>query len=137
MTQPNDWNTTVMKEFRENGGKVGGNFANAHMLILTSTGAKSGKPRTNPLVYLPDGDDMVIIASKGGAPTNPAWYHNLRAHPEATVEVGTDTVKVTAEEVTGAERDELYARQAAIMPGFADYEKKTSRKIPVVRLKRK
>jgi deazaflavin-dependent oxidoreductase (nitroreductase family) len=137
MTQPNDWNAKIMKEFRENGGKVGGNFANANMLILTTTGAKSGKPRTNPLVYLPDGDDMVIIASKGGAPENPAWYHNLRANPEATVEVGTETVKVTAAEVTGAEREELYARQAAVMPGFADYEKKTSRKIPVVRLKRR
>ncbi len=137
MTQPNDWNAKIMKEFRENGGKVGGKFANANMLILTTTGAKSGKPRTNPLVYLPDGDDMVIIASKGGAPENPAWYHNLRANPEATVEVGTETVKVTAAEVTGAEREELYARQAAVMPGFADYEKKTSRKIPVVRLKRR
>jgi len=106
------------------------------MLILTSTGAKSGQPRPTPLVYLADGDDMVIIASKGGSPEHPAWYHNLRANPEATVEVGTDTVTVKAEVVAEPERSELYARQAAAMPGFADYEKKTSRTIPVVRLRR-
>lgn len=136
MTTPNDFNEQIMKEFRANGGKVGGNFAGAPMLILTSTGAKSGKPRTNPLVYLPDGDDLIVFASKAGAPESPAWYHNLRANPKVQVEVGKDTVTAKAEVVSEPERTELYARQVAVMPTFAEYEEKTSRTIPVVRLRK-
>ncbi|MCA9826302.1 MAG: nitroreductase family deazaflavin-dependent oxidoreductase [Dehalococcoidia bacterium] len=136
MTTPNDFNEQIMKEFRANGGKVGGNFAGAPMLILTSTGAKSGKPRTNPLVYLPDGDDLIVFASKAGAPESPAWYHNLRANPQVQVEVGKDTVTAKAEVVSEPERTALYARQVAVMPTFAEYEEKTSRTIPVVRLRK-
>ncbi|GCE06514.1 nitroreductase family deazaflavin-dependent oxidoreductase [Dictyobacter aurantiacus] len=132
----NDWNTQIINEFRSNGGKVGGPFEGAPLLLLTSTGAKSGQQRTTPLVYLPEGERMVIFASKGGAPTNPDWYHNLKANPEATVEVGSETVKVKATEVTGEERDRLYSTQASINPGFAEYQQKTSRLIPVIALER-
>jgi deazaflavin-dependent oxidoreductase (nitroreductase family) len=132
----NDWNKAVIEEFRAKGGKVGGHFAGAPLLLLTTTGAKSGRRRTSPVMYLPDGDRLVIFASKGGAPTNPNWYHNLRAHPRATVEVGTETYDVDATFTSGKERDELYARQKAIWPGFAEYEAKTTRIIPVVALKR-
>ena len=137
MTTQNDFNQQVIAEFRANGGKVGGRFAGAPMLLLTTTGAKSGQRRTTPLVYLPDGDRMVIFASKGGAPTHPAWYHNLVAYPQTTVEVGTETVPVTAVVVTGEERDRLYARQAALRPAFAEYQEKTTRRIPVVALHRR
>ena len=133
---PNDWNQGIIEEFRRNGGKVGGNFAKSPMLLLTTTGAKTGKKRVNPLVYLPDGDDWVIFASKGGAPTNPDWYHNLIAHPDATVEVGADKVEVRATVTTGAERARLFTRQASVFPAFASYEKKTTRTIPVIRLSR-
>ncbi|GLV59680.1 hypothetical protein KDH_65060 [Dictyobacter sp. S3.2.2.5] len=132
----NDWNSQIINEFRSNGGKVGGPFEGAHMLLLTSTGAKSGQQRTTPLVYLPEGERMVIFASKAGAPTNPDWYHNLKANPEATVEVGTETVKVKATEVTGEERDRLYSTQSSINPGFAEYQQKTTRLIPVIALER-
>src|SRR5690348_14317356 len=104
-----DWNNQIITEFRANEGKVGGPFKGAPLLLLTTTGAKSGQPRTSPLMYLPDGERMLIFASKGGAPTNPDWYHNLMAHPQATVEVGTETFNVTATPVTGEERDRLYA----------------------------
>ncbi|MBI2764328.1 MAG: nitroreductase family deazaflavin-dependent oxidoreductase [Chloroflexi bacterium] len=134
----NEWNKNIMKEFHENAGKVGGMFANMPMLILTTTGAKSGEKRTTPLVYLPDGDRYVIIASKGGAPTQPAWYHNLVANPTATIEVGTEAFETGATiYATGEERDRLYRKQASMFPGFADYEKKTTRTIPVVVLTRK
>jgi len=132
-----DWNRQVIDEFHANGGKVGGPFEGAPLLLLTTTGAKSGKKFTTPLMYMPDGDRMLIFASKGGAPTNPDWYHNLVAHPEATVEVGTETFDVTATVVTGEERDRLYAEQARRYPGFAEYQEKTTRRIPVVALKRK
>ena len=132
----NDWNTTVIKEFRAKGGKVGGQFDGAPLLLLTTTGAKTGQRRTSPVMYLPDGDRLVIFASKGGAPTNPDWYHNLRAHPRASVEVGSETYDVDATFTSGQERDDLYNRQKAVWPGFAEYEAKTTRVIPVVALKR-
>ena len=136
MAEPNDWNRKIIEEFHANKGKVGGPFEGAPLLLLTTTGAKSGQQRTTPLVYMPDGDRMLIFASKAGAPTNPDWYHNLVAHPQVTVEVGTETLNVTAVVITGEERDRLYAKQAAINPGFAEYETKTTRKIPVIALER-
>lgn len=135
-SNPNDFNQQVIAEFRANGGKVGGPFAGSPMLLLTTTGAKSGQSRTTPLVYTTDGDRIVIIASKGGAPTNPAWYHNLVANPTATVEIGTETFQARATVAEGAERERLFNQQAAQMPGFAEYQKKTTRQIPVVILER-
>jgi deazaflavin-dependent oxidoreductase (nitroreductase family) len=132
-----DWNSQIIKEFRANGGKVGGPFEGAPLLLLTSTGARSGQHHTAPVMYLPDGNRLVIFASKAGAPTNPDWYHNLVAHPEATVEVGTETIDVTAIVTTGEERDRLYTRQAKLYPGFAEYQAKTTRKIPVIALQRR
>ena len=137
MTEVKDWNTQVIEEFRANGGKVGGPFEGAPMILITTTGAKSGKRRTTPLVYLPDGDRQIIFASKAGAPTHPDWYHNLVAHPEVTVEIGSETFEATAVVVEGAERDQLYAKQAARMPGFAEYQAKTTRLIPVIALERR
>jgi deazaflavin-dependent oxidoreductase (nitroreductase family) len=137
MTTVHDWNTNIINEFRANEGRVGGPFKGAPMLLLHHTGAKSGKVRVNPLVYLADGDRLLVFGSKGGAPTTPDWFHNLRANPAATVEVGTDKFAVEAEELTGEEHDRLYAKQAGIMPAFADYQAKTSRTIPVMALKRK
>jgi deazaflavin-dependent oxidoreductase (nitroreductase family) len=132
-----EWNKQIIVEFRANAGKVGGNFEGATMLLLHTTGAKSGAERINPLVYLPDGDNWVIIASKGGAPKHPDWYHNLIALPEASIEAGTETIKVDVKEVTGPERDDLYAKQVARFASFGDYPKMTTRKIPVFRLTRK
>jgi deazaflavin-dependent oxidoreductase (nitroreductase family) len=132
-----DYNAQVIAEFRENHGKVGGSFEDAPLLLLHSAGAKSGQERVNPMMYLPDGERFLVFASKGGAPTNPDWYHNLKAHPDATIEVGDETVAVRAEELPRAERDEKYAEQAALYPGFADYEKKTDRVIPVLALTRR
>ena len=132
----NDFNTKIIAEFRANGGKVGPPFEGAPMVLLTSTGAKSGKDRVNPLVYSTDGDRLVIIASKGGAPTNPDWYYNVKANPSVTLEVGEETFPATATVVEGDERDRLFAAQAELMPGFKDYEKATTRVIPVVVLER-
>ena len=133
----NDWNSQIITEFRANQGKVGGPFEGGTLLLLTTTGAKSGQQRTTPLVYLPDGDRMFIFASKAGAPTNPDWYYNLLAHPTAKVEVGTEEIQVKAVVIENEEeRDQIYAKQTQIMPGFADYQKKTTRKIPVVELVR-
>ena len=132
-----DFNDAVIAEFRENHGKVGGNFEGAPLLLLHSVGAKSGQTRVSPMMYLPDGDRFLVFASKAGAPDNPDWYHNLKANPDATIEVGDDTLDVRAEEVPRAERDEKYAEQAALFPGFADYEKKTDRVIPVLALARR
>lgn len=131
-----DFNTQVIDEFRANNGKVGGMFEGNPVMLLTATGAKSGKRRTLPLVYTKDGDRIVIIASKGGGPTNPDWYHNLIANPTATVEIGDDKWEARVEEVHGEERDRLYKAQAELMPGFAEYELKTMRKIPVLTLER-
>ncbi|MEV6773948.1 nitroreductase family deazaflavin-dependent oxidoreductase [Nocardia sp. NPDC051030] len=133
----NDFNANVIEEFRANAGKVGGMFeGNQNMVLITTTGAKSGRAITNPLVKLPDGDRIVLIASNGGADKHPAWYHNLRANPEFTVETGTETYTAKAEFITGPERDQLYARMVEIMPGFADYEAGTDRVIPVVGARR-
>lgn len=132
----NDWNSGIIEEFRANGGKVGGPFEGAPLLLLTTTGAKSGKQRTTPLAYLAENGRMFIFASKAGAPTNPDWYHNLLAHPQVTVEVGTEQFPAKAVVVEGAERDQIYAIQAQRMPGFAEYEQKTTRQIPVVELVR-
>lgn len=134
----NEWNKAVIAEFRANGGKCGGMFEGADMLLLHTKGAKSGLERINPLVYLPDGDRMVIFASKGGMPDNPDWYYNLRKNPGVTVEVGTETVAATATEVTGEERDRLYAEQVTRFASFGEYEEKTAgiRVIPVIALTR-
>jgi deazaflavin-dependent oxidoreductase (nitroreductase family) len=136
MPEVTDWNRAIIDEFRANGGKVGGQFAGAPLLVLTTTGAKTGKQRTHPLVYLPDGDRLIVFASKGGAPTSPDWYHNLVANPTATVEVGNETFDVKASVLAGEERDRIYAKQAELMPGFAEYQEKTTRTIPVVALER-
>ena len=137
MTDTNDWNRRVIEEFRANGGKVGGQFEGAPLLLLTTTGAKSGQRRTTPVMYLPDGNRLIIFASKAGAPTNPDWYHNLVAHPQATVEVGTETFDITAVVATGEERDRLFARQAELYPGFANYQARITRQIPVITLERR
>jgi deazaflavin-dependent oxidoreductase (nitroreductase family) len=131
-----DFNAAIIDEFRANGGKVGGQFEGAPMVLLHTIGARSGEERVNPLVYQPAGDDLAIFASKGGAPTHPDWYHNLLAHPDVTVELGPDTVPVRARLAEGAERDRIWSRQKEIMPGFAGYEANTSRVIPVVILER-
>lgn len=137
MTSQNDYNQQIIAEFRANGGKVGGRFEGRPMLLLSTTGARSGEPRTTPLVCLPDGERWLIFASKAGAPTHPAWYHNLVAHPDATIEVGSETVPVSATVLTGEERDRLYAKQAAALPAFAEYQANTTRRIPVVALTRR
>src|SRR5437870_6838390 len=137
MSERKDWNTKIIEEFRANEGKVGGVFANTPLLLLHHTGAKSGEVRVNPLAYGTDGDDrLVVFASKGGAPTNPDWYHNLKANPQATVEVGTDSFDVRARVAEGDERQRLWDRQTKRAPGFADYQKMTKRPIPVVVLER-
>lgn len=128
----NDRNAPIIEEFRSNAGKVGGPFLGVPLLLLHTSGARTGLPRTNPLAYLPDGDRFVVIASKGGAPSNPDWFHNLVAHPDVTVEVGTRTFPARAVVVTGPERDDLYARQAERLPAFAAYERRTKRTIPVI-----
>ena len=134
MAELNDFNTRIINEFRANGGKVGGPFAGAPVLLLTTTGARSGATRVNPLVYLPDGERIVIFASKGGAPANPAWYHNLRAQPVVTVEVGEQTKRMRAVELAGEERDRLFAEQERRFPTFSQYQANTSRVIPVIAL---
>jgi len=136
MTEANDWNANVIKEFRENGGKVSGMFEGFPMILLHTTGAKSGKARIIPLVYLADGDRVFVFASKGGADDNPDWYHNLLAYPEIEAEIGTERFAATAVVLQGAERDEYYAKQVALLPNFGDYERKTKRVIPVVELRR-
>jgi deazaflavin-dependent oxidoreductase (nitroreductase family) len=133
----NEFNRKIIEEFRANEGRVGGPFEGAPMLLLHTTGARSGAERVSPVVYQPDDSRWVVFASKGGAPTNPDWFHNLRAHPDATIEVGTDTVPVAARVAEGDERERLWSRQKERMPGFADYEQKTTREIPVVVLERR
>jgi deazaflavin-dependent oxidoreductase (nitroreductase family) len=137
MSNANEWNKKIIEEFRANDGKVGGQFANTSLLLLHSTGARSGLPRINPVAYTTDGDRFVIIASKGGAPTNPDWYHNLVANPEVSVEVGTEQFPAKATVVAEPERTELYKKMADKYPGFAEYERKTARPIPVVTLTRR
>jgi len=132
----NDWNQQIIAEFRANEGRVGGPFEGAPMVLVSHTGARSGTVRTTPLMYLPDGEDIVIFASKAGAPDNPDWFHNLVANPEATAEVGSDTVQVRARVAEGTERDDLWTRQKAAYPQFQGYEDATDRIIPVVVLER-
>lgn len=132
MSDRGDWNTKIIEEFRANEGKVGGMFKGTPLLLLHHTGAKSGKVRVNPLAYRTDGDRLVVFASKGGAPTNPDWFYNLKANPRATVEVGTDTRDVRARVAEGEERDRLWTRQIEIAPAFGEYQKKTKRRIPVI-----
>lgn len=132
----NDWNNRIIQEFRTNKGKVGGPFQGAPMLLLTTRGAKSGREHTTPVMYLPDGDRMVVFASMGGAPKNPAWYHNLVANPKVRVEANGETFDAMATVARGEERDQLFARQSKAYPQFAEYQQKTKRKIPVVILKR-
>jgi deazaflavin-dependent oxidoreductase (nitroreductase family) len=130
-----NWNQQIIDEFRANGGKVGGQFAGANLLILRTIGAKSGELRESPVAYFADDDgSMVVVASKAGLPTNPAWYHNLKANPKLDVEVGTATLPVTAEEITGSEYEAKWAEIVAKAPGFGEYQKKTTRVIPLVRL---
>jgi deazaflavin-dependent oxidoreductase (nitroreductase family) len=136
MTEHNDWNRKVVEEFRANGGKVGGRFEGSSLLLLTTIGAKSGQARITPLGYFPDGDRLVIIASYLGAPNHPAWYHNLVAHPEVTVEVGTETFAATAVVIEGAERDRLWTEILSVYPYLAEHQAKTTRQIPLVALER-
>jgi deazaflavin-dependent oxidoreductase (nitroreductase family) len=142
MPERSNWNQQIIDEFRANGGKVGGNFADAQLVLVHHIGRKSGKEYVNPLAYLPGDDDhdtIYIFASKAGAPVDPDWYHNLVTAGSATVEVGTETYPVTVTEITGPERDRIYDRQVKQMPGFGDYAIKTEgiRKIPVLELKRR
>ena len=141
MTDVNDWNSRVIAEFRANGGKVGGQFEGAPVVLMHHIGRKSGKESVNPVMYLPDEGDpatIYVFASKGGAPTHPDWYWNMTEAGTAVVEVGTETYPVTVRDVTGDERDTIYAEQASRYPGFAEYAVKTDgiRTIPVLALTR-
>lgn len=134
-TSPQDFNAQVIDEFRSTGGTVGGVFEGMTLLLLHHTGARSGTSRISPLAYLTDKGRYVVFASKAGAPTNPDWYHNLRAHPRTMIEVGTETLEVVADEATGEERDRLFWAQVERSPAFGEYENKTGgRLIPVVAL---
>lgn len=136
MADMREFNEKLIEEFRANDGKVSGPFADAPLILVTHTGAKTGTKRTSPLVFTRDGDRIVLIASKGGAPTHPHWYLNMTANPQVTVELPGETFEARVTEVTGEERDRLYAAQAAQMPNFDDYAKATDRKIPVLVLDR-
>jgi deazaflavin-dependent oxidoreductase (nitroreductase family) len=131
-TTPADFNAQIIEQFRANGGRVSGPFEGATLLLLHHVGAKTGTPRVNPLAYLADGERFIVFASKAGAPTNPDWYHNLKANPETSIEVGTDTIAVTASEASGEERERLFRAQADRSPQFAEYQQKTERAIPVI-----
>ncbi|OBF18078.1 deazaflavin-dependent nitroreductase [Mycobacterium kubicae] len=130
------FNARIVEEFRANGGKVGGQFADSDLLLLTTTGAKSGEQRTAPLAYLTVDGKLIIVGSFAGSPVNPAWVHNLRANPQAHVEVGTESFDMTARELPPGERDEIFAKVTAVAPGFAEYQNKTSRVIPLFELQR-
>jgi len=132
----NERNLGIIQEFRANAGKVGGPFAGRSLLLLHTIGAKSGQPRINPVACISNGDRLVIIASKGGAPTNPDWYHNLLANPLVTVETGTEQFQARATVAAEPERTRLYNQMVAAMPGFAGYQQKTTRIIPVIILTR-
>ena len=136
MTNRNERNRSIIDEFRSNGGRVGGSFEGRPVLLLGTTGAKTGLRRVNPVMYLADGDRWLVFASRGGNPKNPDWYHNLVANPSVTIEVGTETLEGRAKVITGEERDRLYAKQAETYPQFAEYEQRTSRIIPVIALSR-
>ena len=135
-----DWdafNEKIIDEFRANGGVCGGMFEGARLLLLHHRGARSGIDRVAPLVYRPDGERWILFASKAGSRSNPGWYHNLMAHPETAIEIGTQTVEVLATEIVGAERDALFEAQKAEVPQFAEYESRTARTIPLVALTRR
>jgi deazaflavin-dependent oxidoreductase (nitroreductase family) len=134
MSDRNDWNRHTIEEFRANKEQVGGVWEGRPVLLLTTTGAKSGQRRTNPMRYLREGDRLFVFASKGGAPTNPDWYHNLLAHPDVTVEIGDQTLQAVAQPVTGEEHDQIYARWAERYPQFREYQEKSTRIIPVIEL---
>jgi deazaflavin-dependent oxidoreductase (nitroreductase family) len=134
MSTVNNYNEKIIAEFRANAGRVGGPFDGAPLLLLHTTGAKSGNDRVNPMMYLPDDGRALVFASAAGADQHPAWYFNLLANPQVVVEIGTETYHAIAEPVPDPERGELYAEQARRYPGFADYQRKTSRVIPVVAL---
>ncbi len=131
-TSPADFNAQIIEEFRANEGRVGGPFEGNPLLLLHHTGARSGTSYVNPLAYQADAGRYVIFASKAGAPENPGWYHNLKANPETTIEVGTETVPVRAEEASGEERDRLYSTQAERIPQFGAYQETAGRTIPVI-----
>jgi deazaflavin-dependent oxidoreductase (nitroreductase family) len=132
MSEVNDWNKTLIAEFRAKGGQVAGQFAGRDLLLLTTTGAKSGQKRTNPVAFTRDGDRFLIIASEGGGPTNPDWFHNLVAHPEVTIEVGNEKLHARATVPAEPERTRLYNQMATALPGFAEYQRNTTRQIPLV-----
>ena len=134
MPDVNDFNRGVIEEFRTHGGRVGGPFAQMPLLLLTTTGARSGEQRTTPVVYLKDGERLIVFASKAGAPENPSWYHNLIANPDVTAEVGSDTLQLRAVELAGEERARLFARQSELLPQFGEYAQRAARKIPVIAL---
>jgi deazaflavin-dependent oxidoreductase (nitroreductase family) len=127
-----DWNDKIIEEFRANEGKVGGPFAGAPLLLLHTVGARSGAERVSPVMYQKVDGGYAVFASKGGAPTNPDWYHNLLANPQVTAEIGTGTVDLVARVAEGDERERIWTAQKAAYSGFADYEAKTTRQIPVV-----
>jgi deazaflavin-dependent oxidoreductase (nitroreductase family) len=131
-----DWNTTIIEQFRAQGGKGVAQFGDA-LLLLHHAGARTGTVRVNPLAYYDDGGRVVIVASKAGAPQNPDWLFNLRANPDATIEIGSETIEVRAAEITGDDYEQTWARVTAAMPGFADYQTRTTRRIPLVALHRK
>ncbi len=133
-TTPADFNGQVIEEFRANGGKAGGMFEGMPLLLLHNVGARSGNEYVTPLVYLPEDGRNFIFASKGGHHQHPGWFHNLKAEPNVSIEIGSDTVDVVAVELSGEERDRIYAIQEAQQPQFAEYAKKTDRKIPVIEL---
>ncbi len=135
-TSYQDFNRNLINDLRTNGKPTSGPFLGRNVLILTTKGAKSGEVRETPIVYTRDGDHYVIVASKGGAPTHPAWYHNLVQHPEVTIEVGKDKFKARAHVAQGDEHERLYTHHADINPTFHDYRKRTTRKIPVIVLER-
>ena len=137
MTDVNDWNQKIIEEFRANDGKVGGDFEHLPLLLLHHTGAKSGVERVNPLAYQRNGDSLAVFASKGGAPTNPDWFHNLVANPDASIEIGTENYAVTARVATDEERERIWSAQKVAFPNFAEYEQSAGkRRIPVVILDR-
>lgn len=139
MPEMNDFNTKIIEEFRDNAGKVAGPFEGATVLLLHHKGAKTGTERVNPLAYQQVGDDVAIFASRGGSPTNPDWYRNLMANPDTEVEIGTDTIPVTARELHGEARTTVWEKQKQLMPGFAEYDEKVKgiREIPVILLERR
>lgn len=131
-----DWNKQIIEEFRANGGKVGGPYEGVPLLLLTTTGARSGKAYTTPLAYFTDGDRFIIVASAAGRPKNPAWYHNLIAHPQVAIDLGSESYNLTATVVADEERERLWSKITTQNPVFAGYQTKTTRRIPIIALQR-